>query len=247
MIEWKKIFYNELETYYSVSTDGQVRNDITGRILKQQSKNEYKRVAISLGHGQMKNCFVHRLVAEAFIPNLENKDLVNHKDGNRANNNVTNLEWCTASENALHAHKNGLVGAQKKRPVRQFNLNGEWMMDFESATEAARQCGCQQGKITEACGGTRRTAGNYQWRYVDSEIYKLKPVPLPSCTKRRVAQYSKEGKLLNIYESYKQAAKAVNGTSSAISRICSNTPGLHTHKGYVWKIVDDIVQEEIEY
>ena len=57
MIEWKKIFYNELETYYSVSTDGQVRNDITGRILKQQSKNEYKRVAISLGHGQMKNCF----------------------------------------------------------------------------------------------------------------------------------------------------------------------------------------------
>lgn len=131
------------------------------------------------------------------------------------------------------------------RGVRQFNLNGQWMMDFESVTEAARQTDCQQSKITEVCLGNRRTAGNYQWRYIDSNIKELPAVPIPSCTKKRVAQYDKNGILLATYESYKAAARAVNGTASAISRICSGTPGLHTHKGFIWKIVEDIVQEDI--
>lgn len=245
MITWKKIYLNEQESIYSVSDTGEVRNDKTGRILKQRSSNEYKRVSLTIGHGQMKNCAVHRLVAEAFLPNPEHKNIVNHIDGVRYNNNVTNLEWCTQSENAQHARQTGLIGYQKQRPVRQFNLRGEWMMDFESAAEAARQCDCQQSKITEVCQGNRKTAGNYQWRYVDSDIKSLPAVNLPSCTKKAVAQYTVDGQLVAIYESYSAAAKAVNGTSSAISRICSNTPGLHTHKGFVWKIVEDIVQEDI--
>lgn len=245
MKEWKKIIFNNQETFYSVSSEGDVRNDKTGRVLKQRSCNEYKRVSISLGHGHMKNVNVHRLVAEAFIPNPENKEIVNHKDGVRYHNNVDNLEWCTNSENAIHAHQNGLIGHQKMRGVRQFNLAGQWMMDFESATEAARQTDCQQSKITEVCLGNRRTAGNYQWRYIDSNITELPAVPLPSCTKKAVAQYDQNGNLIATYESYKAAARAVNGTSSAISRICSGAKGLHTHKGFVWKIVEDIVQEEI--
>lgn len=245
MKEWKKIIINNQETFYSVSSEGEVRNDKTGRILKQRQCNEYQRVSISLGHGHMKNVNVHRLVAEAFIPNPDNKEIVNHIDGIRYHNNVENLEWCTNSENAIHAHKNGLIGHQKMRGVRQFNLNGQWMMDFESVTEAARQTDCQQSKITEVCLGNRRTAGNYQWRYIDSNIKELPAVPIPSCTKKRVAQYDKNGILLATYESYKAAARAVNGTASAISRICSGTPGLHTHKGFIWKIVEDIVQEDI--
>lgn len=245
MEQWKKIIYNDIETFYSVSSLGQVRNDKTGRILKQQLTHEYKRVAISLGHGNMKNVFVHRLVAYAFLENIDNKKIVNHIDGNKTNNVLENLEWVTESENAIHAHKHNLIGYQKKRPVRQFNLSGQWMMDFESATEAAKQCDCLQSKITSVCGGQRKTAGNYQWRYVDSDITELPPAVLPSCTKKKVAQYDLQDNLIAIYESYKDAARAINGTSSAISRICSNTPGLHTHKGFKWKIVDDIVQKEI--
>lgn len=246
MIQWKKIIVNNQDTIYSVSSDGQVRNDNTGRILKQRSSNEYKKVSLSMGSGVMKNFCVHRLVAEAFLENPENKEIVNHIDGVRYNNNVDNLEWCTSSENAIHAHQTGLIGHQKKRGVRQFNLNGNWLMDFESQVEAAKQTGCLAEKICEVCKGNRRTAGNYQWRYIDSGIEKLDPVSMPSCTKKKVAQYTKDGEFIAEYESYKAAARAINGTASAISRICSGTPGLHTHKGFVWKIVDDIVQEEID-
>lgn len=243
---WKKIILNGQITNYSVSSLGQVRNDETQRILSQGNDNEYKIVSISLGEGKMKRCRVHRLVAEAFIENPENKPYVNHKDGIRYHNHIENLEWVTPAENAIHARNSGLVGHSKKRPVRQYNLQGDLMMVFESATEAARQCGCEQSKITEVCKGNRKTAGEYQWRYDELGIEQLDAVPIPSCTKKRVAQFSKEGKLLATYESFREAARAVDGTSSAISRICSGTRGLHTHKGFVWKIVDEIVQEEIE-
>lgn len=244
-MKWEKIIIYDILTNYSVSDNGQVRNDTTNRILKQQTSNEYKKVQLSLGSGQTVNLNVHRLVATAFIPNPENKPVVNHKDGVRYNNSVDNLEWVTYSENGKHAHETGLIGAQKMRPVRQFNLDGKWLMDFKSATEAARQCECQQSKITEVCKGNRKTAGEYQWRYVDSNIESLPPVQQRTNIKKKVAQYTKDGELIAIYSSYREAAIAVDGTPSAISRICSNTKGLHTHKGYVWKIVDDIVQEEI--
>ena len=95
----------------------------------------------------MKRCSVHRLVATAFIPNPNNLPIVNHLDGVKNNNNVENLEWTTVSGNALHAHQAGLIGYQKRRPVRQFSVNGDWLMDFESATEAARQCELLPEKI----------------------------------------------------------------------------------------------------
>ena len=236
----------DFENLYLIYDDGKVWSIKRRRFLKYEINNAgYARVAL-YKNDKIVHKFVHRLVAEAFIPNPENKPYVNHKDGVRYNNRIENLEWVTPSENTQHAVDTGLIGLQRSRAVRQYSLMGVWLMSFDSATEASRQTGAQQSKITDCCKGNRRTAGNYQWRYEDQEIESLPAVPIPSCTKKKVAQYDTNNNLIAIYESYKEAARAVNGTSSAISRICSGTPGLHTHKGFVWKIVEDIVQQEID-
>lgn len=242
-MEWRKIIIDNKETNYSVDSIGTVRNDTTGYILKHQIHSEYHKVGLAI-NGKTKLCSVHRLVAAAFIPNPDNLPIVNHLDGDRGNNDVENLEWTTISGNALHAHQAGLIGYQKRRPVRQFSVNGDWLMDFESATEAARQCKLLPEKIVEVCRGNRKTHGKYQWRYQDSGIEKLPPATTFINTGRKVAQYTKDGEFIATYESYREAARAVNGTPASISRVCSDPEHHHTHKGFVWKIVDEIVQDD---
>lgn len=238
---WKKFIYEEKETGYSVSTEGEVRKDSTGYILSQSSQQDYKFASLLID-GQQKRMRVHRMVAMTFIDNPENKPYVNHINGNRSDNNVENLEWVTPSENTQHAVKTGLMNNGRKKAVIQYSLNGERMATFESASEAARQTGGSQSKITMCCKRQRQTANDYQWRYYD-DIQDVQKVEKKFITGKKVAQCDEEGNILNIYPSYKEAARAVNGTSSAISRVCSGTN--IRHKGYKWKLVEEIVQENI--
>lgn len=232
---WKKYF----NTNYSISDDGLVRNDLTNRLLSQSTQQDYKHVTLNID-GKQKRMRVHRLVAELFIDNPENKPYVNHKDGNRSNNKVDNLEWVTPSENTQHAVKIGIFKSGVAKPVNQYSLDGMLMMTFESATEAARQTGGSSSKITMCCKRQRETANDYQWRYVD-DIQDVGKVQKKFITGKKVAQCDDEDNILQIYNSFKDAARAVNGTSSAISRVCSGL-NIH-HKGYKWKIVEEIVHD----
>lgn len=238
---WKKYYFENIETDYSVSTDGVVRKDTTNYILTQSSQQDYKFVTLFI-KGKQKRMRVHRMVAETFIDNPENKPYVNHINGNRSDNNVENLEWVTPSENTQHAVATGLFSSGRAKAVIQYNLNGDQMATFASASEAARQTGGSQSKITMCCRRQRQTANDYQWRYCD-DIQDVTKIEKKFITGKQVAQCDEDGNILNIYPSFKAAAEAVNGTSSAISRVCSGTN--IRHKGYKWKLVDDIVQEDI--
>lgn len=238
---WKKFIYEGQETDYSVSTEGEVRKDTTNYILSQSSQQDYKFVGLII-NGKQKRMRVHRMVALTFIDNPDNKPYVNHINGNRSDNNVENLEWVTPSENTQHAVNTGLFKSGRKRAVIQYNLNGEQMATFESATEAARQTGGSQSKITMCCRRQRDSANDYQWRYYD-DIQDVQKIEKKFITGKKVAQCDEEGNILKIYPSFKEAARAVNGTSSAISRVCSGTN--IRHKGYKWKLVEEIVQEDI--
>jgi hypothetical protein len=105
MEEWKKI---KIEGY-SISNTGKFRNDKTGKILKPSIGSTGYYVVNIKPNGRIGKSYslkIHRLIAEAFIPNPENKPQINHKDCNRLNNNIENLEWVTNKENNIHAIEN---------------------------------------------------------------------------------------------------------------------------------------------
>lgn len=143
------------------------------RVLKPATKPKgYMFVQLSKD-GKASPKHVHRLVAEAFTPNPQNKPTVNHKNGDKSNNSVENLEWATYTENNMHSVRILGNGKQKeyavKKPVLQYDLNGKFIAEYPSYREAQRQTGINS--IDVVCRGERqkgrkqKTVGGYVWRY----------------------------------------------------------------------------------
>lgn len=165
---WKDI--KEYEGLYQVSNTGEIKSLINNLIKKHKNdKDGYCLITLHC-NGERKGYSIHRLVANAFIENLNNKPQLNHKDGNKRNNNVSNLEWCTAKENTHHAIKTGLMKnilSQPPRKVIQLGKDGNMISSYTSIKEAENKLGLSCGNICKVCKGINKTAGGFKWRYAD--------------------------------------------------------------------------------
>ncbi len=130
---WKKILdYPK----YRVSQDGRVYSDWSKKLMKISYNKDYARVSLSKNK-KNKSFSVHRLVAQLYKTKPEDKHIVNHKNGNRSDNSIENLEWCTQSENVQHAHDTGLNKSQK--PVIQYDDKGNEVARYKSAADHLRK------------------------------------------------------------------------------------------------------------
>lgn len=133
-----------------------------GRTIKQfESKNGYLRVTLSKDK-DIKNFLVHRLVLTTFN-DCENKNMqVNHINGNKLNNSLENLEWCTPKENINHSINE--LGKRKK-PISQYGLNGDFITNFNSIKEASETLNIKQSGISACLRGLQKTSRGYKWKY----------------------------------------------------------------------------------
>lgn len=172
---WKPIVGTK--GFIEVSNKGRVRSLLRGtpKILKTQiDNNGYHRIRVTIERIKM-SYKVHREVAKAFIDNPNNLPQVNHKDGNKSNNSVSNLEWVTNQENAHHAIENGLWGSvfeasrkeneSRKKPILAYRIDGVYPCTryYESISEAERAIGSRH--ICDVLKGKRKQANGWAFQY----------------------------------------------------------------------------------
>ena len=152
---------------YEVTTTGEVINTKTGRVLK-SGKNTCGYLHVVLcKNGKTKIKRIHRLVAEAFIPNPDNLPCVNHKDENKTNNCVDNLEWCTHEYNINYGTHNKRMTKTKSKPILQLRKDGSLVRIWPSASEVHKVLNYSQGHISECCRGERHLSYGYKWCYAN--------------------------------------------------------------------------------
>ena len=166
---WKDI--EGYEGLYQVSNLGRVKSLPKQKrfgeiLLKQNTIKGYKRVCLSKNNVQ-KYYLVHRLVAHAFISNLENKEQINHKDENKKNNCVNNLEWCDRKYNLNYGTAKERMAQKLRKKVLQYDLNGNLLKEYKSITEATIMTNIPNSNISNCCNKTEhyKTAGGYIWEF----------------------------------------------------------------------------------
>jgi hypothetical protein len=171
---WKDVV--GYEGYYQISNLGRVKSlprtnsKYPETILKQwYIRKGYLQCQLSVNNIK-KAFYVHRLVAIAFIHNPDNLPYINHKDEIKSNNNASNLEWCTNIYNInygtgkIRGLNSRIKNGFRSRPILQFSMDGKFIKEFSSISEANR-CGFPQSSICRCCNGLYPNAAGFKWEY----------------------------------------------------------------------------------
>jgi hypothetical protein len=237
--EWKEIDFNKIfnekintDKKYYVSNLGRFKNSY-GTIMENYKVNDngYIRVYI-----YKKTFLLHRLVAFTFLENQENKETVNHKDGNKLNNKVDNLEFATNKEQQKHKFENNL-GNNFTRKIKQYDLNWNLIKEHTSISLAAKEMNISKSSIQGVLFGRRKTAAGFIWKYVDDEnINFSEKISINKNVGRKVCQYDLDMNLIEIHNNISDASKKINIHKNNIWGVIANLR--KTSGGFIWKYLD---------
>lgn len=168
---WKSI--KGYEGLYEISDSGEIKSlkyygSDKSHLLKpcKNPQTGYMQVVLTKGK-KHKTKIIHRMVAEHFLENPNEEKCVNHKDENKENNKVENLEWCSYSYNNQYNGRAKRIAKVQGKRVLQLDENYNIIGEFESTREAGRRTGFNQRHISECCNGKAKTTGGYIWAFAD--------------------------------------------------------------------------------
>lgn len=240
---WKDI--QGFEGRYQVSSEGNVKSlrfrghDVES--LMKISEHHTGYLIVQLGKHPSKTYLVHQLVARAFLPTIKGKEIVNHIDGNKKNNNVNNLEWTTYKENTEHAIRTGLRDPHKvikkigkdhysSKPVLQYSLNGEFIKKWDSQSDVARAYNIKS--INFCIDSLSKSCCGYMWRTYRGNI----PQRIEPCKSRlrpiQITQSDLQGNFIKTWDSINAAAKALSISRKGISDCCYGRQ--KSSGGFMW-------------
>jgi hypothetical protein len=172
---WKPI--KDYEGLYEISSLGRVKSlpkdkkskhgsiaHLQERLLTPSNNHGYRSIVLT-NNGVHKTNNVHRLVAEAFIPNPNNYSDINHKDENKANNSVSNLEWCTRVYNMNYGTCQNRKAISNGKPINQYSIDGVYIRSYLSIKDAATKNNYQSSPILNCCVGRSKSSYGYKWEY----------------------------------------------------------------------------------
>lgn len=229
------IYNGQITTYY-ITTTGELYNSKTKKWLKGQInyRNGYKTYNISID-GEKHRLYAHRMVAQTYLPTDDYTKEVHHKDGNKLNNSVDNLQWVTSQENKEIAKTEslGILGAKK---VYCFDEHKKIVAIYPSIAECCRVTKYNMSWLVEQLKREVKTLSHgFYWSYTENNDFLTKETRIQP-TQKKVGQFNADNVLIETFNSLSDAGRKTSYDRHRISDCCNNK--ISSYKGYIWKFIE---------